>query len=67
MAAYGEMRGPFINKLAGLVLIVLGFLLTAAGYRYGQAWYIGTGIVLLALGLVLAVRKIIQRNQDRQQ
>jgi general stress protein CsbA len=64
MAVYDEMRRPFIKKLAGLVLMVLGFLLAAAGYRYGQGWYVGLGVVSLALGLVLIVRKIVNRNRD---
>jgi hypothetical protein len=66
MARYGEMPSPFINKLSGLVLILLGFLLATAGYRYGHAWYIAGGIVFLALGLVSLVRKIIRRNQGDQ-
>ncbi|WEX10757.1 hypothetical protein [Chelativorans sp. AA-79] len=64
MARYDETRGPFINKLGGLVLIVLGFLLVTAGYRSGQALYIGAGGVSLILGVILLVRKIIQRNQS---
>jgi len=63
MAAFDEMRRPFVSKLSGLFLIVLGFLLAAAGYRYGQAWYLGVGAVFLVLGLVLLMRKIINRNR----
>ncbi|MBB2972740.1 hypothetical protein [Mesorhizobium sp. RMAD-H1] len=63
MGAYDEVRSPFINKLVGLALVILGFLLVAAGYRSGQAWYIGGGIISLILGLFLLVTKIIRRNQ----
>jgi hypothetical protein len=57
-----EMPSPLVNKLSGLILILLGFLLAAAGYRSGHAWYIAGGIVALGLGVALLVRKIIRRN-----
>jgi hypothetical protein len=63
MAADDEIPRPLVNKLGGLILIILGFLLATAGYRSGHAWYIAGGIVSLAVGLVLLVRKIVQRNQ----
>jgi hypothetical protein len=66
MAVNHKIPDPLINKLSALILIVLGFLLATAGYRSGQAWYIGGGVVCLAVGLVLLVRKIIRRNQSGQ-
>ena len=66
MVADDEMPSPLINKLSGLILVILGFLLATAGYRSGQAWYIGGGIVSFVLGLILLVRKIIRRNQAGQ-
>ena len=63
MATQDEMPRPLISKLGGLVFIILGFLLATAGYRYGHVAYIAGGVVLLAIGVFLVVRKIIQRNQ----
>jgi hypothetical protein len=66
MAAHDEMPRPLVNKLSGLILVILGFLLAMAGYRYGHPWYIGGGIVALVVGVVLLVRKIIERNRSGQ-
>lgn len=63
MAEYEEQVRPLIKKVGGLVAIVLGFLLTAAGYRYGSSEYTTIGIALLAVGLVLLVLQIVRRNQ----
>jgi general stress protein CsbA len=63
MAAYGEKPSLLINKFSGLVLIILGFLFTAEGYREGATWLITAGIVFLVVGLVFLVLKIIQRNE----
>jgi hypothetical protein len=65
MATNDEMRGSILAKLSGIVLVVLGFLVAAAGYRYGHSWYIGGGVALLALGVTFLVRKIINRNEPR--
>ncbi|MDW6023502.1 hypothetical protein SAZ10_17265 [Mesorhizobium sp. BAC0120] len=64
MAANDEIPRPLVNKLSGLILIIVGFLLATAGYRYGHSWYIGGGIVALVVGLVLVVRKIMERNRS---
>jgi len=59
----GLPRGAM--KVIALVLIVLGFLLLASGYRYG---YVGTligGGALVVVGLVLLVGKIAGRNRDK--
>ena len=64
MAAENEMHRPLVSKLGGVAFIILGFLLAAAGYRYGHASYIVGGIVLLAIGAFLLARKVIQRNQN---
>lgn len=55
----------WVMKVASLVLIVLGFLMLATGYRYG---YTGTaigGVVLIVIGIVLLAAKIAARNRDR--
>ena len=56
-----------IDKLAGLVFIVIGFLLAASVYRAASTGYMAAGIVLLAIGIALVVRKVLRRNQDNQQ
>lgn len=58
-----EKPQPLVHKLSGLALIILGFLLMAAGYRYGQGWYLVVGIVFLIAGAFLLARKIAQRNR----
>lgn len=51
-----------VNKLVALVLIILGFLVLASGYRYeNQLGTIG-GALLLVLGIVLLVLKVVRRN-----
>ena len=52
-----------IKKLGGMVLLIVGFLLTATGFGTGHAWLATTGIVLIAIGLLLFVLKIMRRNQ----
>ncbi|PSH57469.1 hypothetical protein [Phyllobacterium sophorae] len=66
MAKNGPNPISLFKKLGGLIAIILGFLLTAAGYRYGSTEYLTTGIALIALGLVLIVRMIVRRNRGRQ-
>jgi len=51
-----------VIKLIALAAIVLGFLLLASGYRYGN---VGTGVaggVLLLIGFAVLVKKIAARN-----
>lgn len=53
------------KKLSGLIVIILGFLVAASGYRYGSTQYLTLGIALIAIGLVLLVLMIVRRNQGR--
>ncbi|MGI6852045.1 hypothetical protein [Mesorhizobium sp. 1B3] len=53
-----------MNKLIGLAAIVLGFLATAAGYRYSAPGYYAGGIALVLIGLIFLVLKIARRNQN---
>lgn len=52
-----------VKKLIALALIIVGFLLVAAGYRYA---YFGTAIgggLLIIVGIVLLAGKIASRNK----
>jgi len=51
-----------IKKLAGFFLIIVGFLIAAAGYEYGSHGALIGGLIVLAIGLLLLVWKIIRRN-----
>lgn len=64
VAQAGE--GPIFltKKLGGLVLIVLGCLLTALGVASGYTGLTVLGVALLVAGAGLLVLKIVWRNQD---
>ncbi|HWK63523.1 MAG TPA: hypothetical protein VNS34_01180 [Rhizobiaceae bacterium] len=53
-----------MNKLIGLAAIVLGFLVTAVGYRYSAPGYYAGGVALILIGLIFLVSKIARRNQN---
>lgn len=53
-----------MNKLIALAAIILGFLVTAAGYRYSAPGYYAGGIALVLMGLIFLVSKIARRNQN---
>ena len=63
MGVSNETPNYLINKLGSLILIILGFLVGAAGYRNGSSVYIVAGIIFLAVGFALLIRKIMRRNQ----
>jgi hypothetical protein len=65
MAVHTEQFHPLINKLAGLVAIIVGFLILASGYRYGSAGTIIIGTAIIIAGLAFLVLKIVRRNQGR--
>jgi len=54
-----------VNKLVGLAAIILGFLVMAAGYRYGSSGYFIAGIVFIAVGLAALVLKVLRRDPRR--
>ena len=62
MPMENEKSSFLVSKLASLILIVVGFLLAAAGYRAESTPYIVGGIILLAIGIAILVSKIIRRN-----
>ena len=67
MVAYaGEKPVLLIKKLGGLLLLVFGFLLLAAGYNNGSTGLGVLGMLLLAGGVVLLALKIARRNQSGQ-
>lgn len=62
MPLENEKSNFLLSKLSGLVLIVVGFLVAASGYRAESTGYIVGGIVLLAIGIAILARKVINRN-----
>lgn len=52
-----------VNKVTALVLVIVGFLLLASGYRYGSPFSLAGGCVILAIGVILLVLAIIRRNK----
>ena len=51
MADYGGKPNLMIRKLSGLVLLIFGFLVLAAGYRDASTGLMTAGIVLLGIGM----------------
>jgi hypothetical protein len=65
MAAYASEKPVLlVKKLGGLLLVIFGCILTAAGVETGAIALTAAGIVLLLVGVSLLVLKIIKRNQD---
>ena len=62
MALENERPNFLVGKLSGLILIVVGFLLAASGYRAESTGYMVAGIIILAIGLGILVSKVIRRN-----
>jgi drug/metabolite transporter (DMT)-like permease len=62
------VEGPIllIKKLGGVLLLLVGLLLTALGLNSESGGLTGTGIVLLVAGAIFLALKIIRRNQDSQ-
>lgn len=54
-----------VNNMTAIVLIVLGFLILASGYRYGLPSSLIGGSFVLILGIVLMILKIVRRNRSR--
>lgn len=59
-------EGPLllIKKLGGLLLIILGCLLIAAGINTGQTELTVAGGAVAAVGAVLLALKILRRNRS---
>lgn len=53
-----------VQKLVALAVMILGFLILAAGYRYGSFTTAVGGGLLVAIGLVMLALKIARRNRD---
>ena len=54
------------KKLYGLLLIILGFVLTASGVYSTSMGLATLGILSLIAGLILLVLKIVRRNEGSQ-
>ena len=62
MSLESEKPNFLLSKLSGLFFIVVGFLIAASGYRSESTGYMIGGIILLAIGIIILVRKVIRRN-----
>ena len=51
------------KKMGGIILLILGLLLTVLGFAYGSNALGIVGILLLVGGVALLVLKIIRRNE----
>jgi hypothetical protein len=65
VAGSGEGYVFLAKKLYGLLLIILGFVLTAAGFESNAPGLTALGILSLIAGAILLVLKIIRRNEGR--
>ena len=52
-----------LKKLGGVLLLILGFVLTAVGFGGGSTMVTVLGFLLLAGGMALLALKILRRNQ----
>lgn len=57
-------RSLLVNKLTSIVLIVLGFLFFASGYRYESPSSMIGGCLVLAIGVIVLVLSIVRRNNS---
>lgn len=58
-----DSQSLLVNKLTAIVLVAIGFLILASGYRYGSPSSLVGGCVVLAIGVILLVLTIIRRNK----
>ena len=63
MPVKGEKPNLLIGNLSGLIFVVLGFPPGSVRLPSRVEGYIAAGIVLIAIGAALMVRKIVRRNQ----
>lgn len=66
MAIAAERPILLIKKLAGVLLLLFGLLLTALGLSSESRGLAAIGIVLLIAGAIFLTLKIIRRNQGNQ-
>jgi LPXTG-motif cell wall-anchored protein len=66
VARAGEGYILFGKKLYGLLLIILGCLLTATGISSNYPGFTALGILSLLAGAILLVLKIVRRNEGGQ-
>ena len=52
-----------INKMTAIVLVVIGFLILASGYRYGSPSSLVGGCIVLAIGVILLITTVIRRTR----
>jgi Flp pilus assembly protein TadB len=60
----GEGTVLLAKKLGGLVLIILGCLLMAAGVNLASTGMLLSGVLALVAGVIFWVLKIIRRNEN---
>ena len=61
-ASTGGNPALLIKKLAGVLLLILGLLLTGTGVGLSYDGLTALGAFLLVVGLVLLILKILRRN-----
>ena len=66
MAIAAERPVFLIKKLGGVILLVLGLLLTALGMSNDSSGLTTIGIIALVAGAIFLALKIVRRNQDGQ-
>jgi len=54
-----------VKKLGGLLLVVLGFIVMAAGISTDSTGLVVLGTLVLVAGAILLALKIIRRNENR--
>ncbi len=52
-----------VNKMTAIVLVVIGFLILASGYRSGSPSSLVGGCIVLAIGIILLITTVIRRNR----
>jgi len=62
MPLENEKSSLLVSKLSGLILIIVGFLLVASGYRADSTGYAVGGIVLIGIGIAILISKVVRRN-----
>jgi branched-subunit amino acid transport protein AzlD len=66
MALASESPILLIKKLGGVLLLLLGLLLTALGFNSESTGLTTIGILSLVAGAIFLALKIVRRNQDSQ-
>ena len=64
MVVLKERPPLLVTKLAATLILIIGFLVMASGYRYDSVMTAVGGAFLVAVGVLMLVMKIVRRNRD---